>query len=323
MRNVILLGRRGFTLIELLVVIAIIGVLVSLLLPAVQQAREAARRSQCKNNLKQLGLAMHNYHDAHQVFPYSTVNRVDKEAIGGTVNTRQTWFHLILPYLDQANKYQQIATYFDNGRVSYLTVPNEIKETAVPGFWCPSDPTAPKIHTTSDRQGFAGNYLLCSGSTGMGETGKYPQLNGMFYHISRTRVRDVSDGLSQTIMASEMVQVGDQTVESGAGNVSCGISDGRARYWNGFYGGGIFTTIRPPNTPVGDVAYRCRGTTYAPCRQCAGTTIEAETHARSMHIGIANVLIADGSVASTSSSIDTSVFQAMGTRAGGEVVASF
>src|SRR5690606_35812635 len=94
---------RGFTLIELLVVIAIIAVLIALLLPAVQQAREAARRSQCRNNLKQLGIAMHNYHDVHRTFPYGF------REIGGTgaaeITRRDTWFQAILPFIDQANLY--------------------------------------------------------------------------------------------------------------------------------------------------------------------------------------------------------------------------
>ncbi len=97
------LRRSGFTLIELLVVIAIIAILIALLLPAVQQAREAARRTQCKNNMKQLGLAMHNYHDSMLVFPFATITRINGPAPApGTSNSRQNWFHMILPYVDQA-----------------------------------------------------------------------------------------------------------------------------------------------------------------------------------------------------------------------------
>ena len=99
---------RGFTLIELLVVIAIIAVLIALLLPAVQQAREAARRSQCKNNLKQLGLALHNYHDVHNTLPYGYWSR---EGTVGVTKNRDSWFQRILPFVDQValfNSYEKL-----------------------------------------------------------------------------------------------------------------------------------------------------------------------------------------------------------------------
>ncbi|MDA1165236.1 MAG: DUF1559 domain-containing protein, partial [Planctomycetota bacterium] len=93
-------ANRGFTLIELLVVIAIIAILVALLLPAVQQAREAARRSQCKNNLKQLGLALHNYHDTHQTFPFGTI--ATSLNIAATRPSNMSWMPMVLPFMDQA-----------------------------------------------------------------------------------------------------------------------------------------------------------------------------------------------------------------------------
>lgn len=98
------LRRTGFTLIELLVVIAIIAVLIALLLPAVQQAREAARRTQCRNNLKQLGLALHNYHDQHNVFPTGSAGSY---TTGGTVDRRSSWALSLLPFVDQANFYNK------------------------------------------------------------------------------------------------------------------------------------------------------------------------------------------------------------------------
>src|SRR5690606_20788824 len=99
-------SRRGFTLIELLVVIAIIAILIALLLPAVQQAREAARRTQCKNNLKQFGLALHNYHDAFDLFPYG-----HQQEIAGATKRRNCWFQSILPYIDQAPRYNTYASF--------------------------------------------------------------------------------------------------------------------------------------------------------------------------------------------------------------------
>lgn len=128
-----ILNRRGFTLIELLVVIAIIAILIALLLPAVQQAREAARRSQCKNNLKQLGLAIHNYHDVHNVFPMSSRS-----------NTRTngfSWIAMALPFLDQVPLYQKLdfnRTLVDTGG------PNnrQLIQTPLTALLCPTDPTA-------------------------------------------------------------------------------------------------------------------------------------------------------------------------------------
>jgi len=125
--------RKAFTLIELLVVIAIIAILIALLLPAVQQAREAARRTQCKNNLKQLGLAMHNYHDTHNVFPFAQNNCCS----GG-----HTWSEFILPYVEQAPLYGQI-----NFNISNHVVPNRdlFVNKSFPFQQCPSNPLAKNL----------------------------------------------------------------------------------------------------------------------------------------------------------------------------------
>ncbi len=124
--------RRAFTLIELLVVIAIIAVLIALLLPAVQQAREAARRSQCLNNMKQLGLAIHNYHDAHQIFPPGYTQESQSGVFQG-----HSGFYFILPYIDQANLH---ATFDSNHPINgKSTVPGMRAASVVPIFLCPSE----------------------------------------------------------------------------------------------------------------------------------------------------------------------------------------
>jgi len=134
--------RRGFTLIELLVVIAIIAILIALLLPAVQQAREAARRSTCKNNLKQIGLALHNYHDTHRVFPPGCISRSirsggqdvweDAASLTATGNQGTSWMLMILPYADQAPLYNQ-------WNFSTNVMGNRAQaENDIPGFYCPS-----------------------------------------------------------------------------------------------------------------------------------------------------------------------------------------
>jgi prepilin-type N-terminal cleavage/methylation domain-containing protein len=137
--------RRGFTLIELLVVIAIIGLLVGLLLPAVQQAREAARRTQCKNNLKQIGLALHNYHKAHGVFPPGLVQLWPRPAPPVPVRNHFAWGGFILPYLDQAPLYNQInfSLPLNDGDISITGVSSvgnsKVSSTVLSVYRCPTE----------------------------------------------------------------------------------------------------------------------------------------------------------------------------------------
>jgi prepilin-type N-terminal cleavage/methylation domain-containing protein len=133
-------ARRGFTLVELLVVIAIIGVLVALLLPAIQAAREAARRSSCGNNLKQLGLALQNYHDARKTFPYSVVCIPTSASMGGTSNVGPTWVTAILPFIEGGNV---ISTY--NKTAFWMDMPANVSfhGATLPFMICPSDAFAP------------------------------------------------------------------------------------------------------------------------------------------------------------------------------------
>ena len=196
-------SRRGFTLIELLVVIAIIAVLIALLLPAVQQAREAARRTQCKNNLKQLGLALHNYHDTFLVFPPGQF-----QPLGTNVNSstnRSCWMQRILPYIDQATLFNTFATNMSGPAGFASNWPGA--NTILPALMCPSDPSSPKNATASGlaNQGFSGNYSVCAGSTTFGVDGGGDKLNGMFFCYSRTSIRDTTDGTSNTLLAGEIL----------------------------------------------------------------------------------------------------------------------
>ncbi len=126
---------RGFTLIELLVVIAIIAILIALLLPAVQQAREAARRTQCKNNMRQIGLAFHNYHDTHQRFPQPSMIGLSVST-GLVMRSGSSWCTMLLPYIEQANVYAQ----YNSSMSPYDAANAAAVQTVIPGFMCPSVP---------------------------------------------------------------------------------------------------------------------------------------------------------------------------------------
>ncbi|MBR9800667.1 DUF1559 domain-containing protein [bacterium] len=226
------LNRRGFTLIELLVVIAIIAILVALLLPAVQQAREAARRSSCKNNLKQMGLALHNYHDVYGVFPPGYVLQ-DRDGSGNPVyngnGSSWGWGAYILPFMEQP-------ALFDALNIGDVTLSDAIiagsgftdeLETPISSYRCPSD-TAPETNDRlplrrADGTNFAtstSSYVanntshkwhsggrLQGYSTRQGGTWGGPGANhdptGLFWRDSNVRMRDITDGTSNTIALGE------------------------------------------------------------------------------------------------------------------------
>ena len=240
-------SRRGFTLIELLVVIAIIAILIALLLPAVQQARESARRTQCRNNMKQLGLAFWNYHDNHLTYP---VNFAWRSAPGlgaggpAIANTGHSWLTMSLPYIDQSPLYNQM-NHNDTIGAPPLTLsttnPNFVAaQMVIPAFLCPSDTGAPlgKLgnpgNNRSDWQPTnilwgVTNYKACAGSNwasgipawnpvsspkgrNAGSTDGLNRGNGILCSNQQnqnppTRVRDVSDGTSQTFAIGEALPV--------------------------------------------------------------------------------------------------------------------
>jgi prepilin-type N-terminal cleavage/methylation domain-containing protein len=200
--------RRGFTLIELLVVIAIIAVLIALLLPAVQAAREAARRVQCVNNLKQIGLALANYHDAIGSFPMSYAGR--RLFVDGSTDTAQGWGwgSLILPQMEQPSLYNAINMSLPVEAPQNLTV----VRTMIAGYLCPSDPTPGTTFPVDDGTGVVlanvspTSYAACVGNdaadstTGLNNDGIG---NGVLYRNSRIRMADILDGTSQTIVIGE------------------------------------------------------------------------------------------------------------------------
>ncbi|TWT57376.1 Type II secretion system protein G precursor [Thalassoglobus neptunius] len=224
-----LFRRRGFTLIELLVVIAVIAILIALLLPAVQQAREGARRTQCRNNLKQIGLALHNYHDIHQSFPFSsTGSKMNGSSCG---NGFYSWLSLILPQMDQTTVHGAInfnvgmmdtcdqAVPADYARLSISdTHPNaQAASTTIASFLCPSDPVRPS-ESMGTVGAAPGSYTANSGWPELttGPTGEHPPLqqqNGFIglmnpkfpqrWNKPRITFSSVTDGLSNTTAVSE------------------------------------------------------------------------------------------------------------------------
>lgn len=189
--------RRGaFTLVELLVVIAIIGVLIALLLPAVQAAREAARRAQCTNNLKQLALGMHNHHDVNRHFPQ---NRIGGSDYGWTAYQAWSATYRILPYIEQENLYNQ----FDRN-AGWSANRNGPMETRVDAFICPSAIPAPSSSQIS-WGGPGSNYGWCTGSSVKTVWGSASEHTGMIIHAEELKMADTTDGLSNTILASELL----------------------------------------------------------------------------------------------------------------------
>lgn len=210
--------HRGFTLIELLVVIAIIAILIALLLPAVQQAREAARRTQCKSNLKQIGLALHNYHDAHRVLPAGWIERRDYSFVDTASDNGFGWPAFLLPMIDQAPLHSLIdftePLYLEPDRDS-ATPGNQNNETLVatqviPLYQCPSD-VGPGQQNNIDANGNVSiatmatlDYVGCLGTTVVPDNGTYTGTGeGAFYRNSTRRFRDFRDGLSNTIVVGE------------------------------------------------------------------------------------------------------------------------
>ena len=307
-------SRSGFTLIELLVVIAIIAILIALLVPAVQKVREAAASLQCANNMKQVGLALHNYHDANKHFPpgqpqgfyygnwYSDPMVRDFD--------RSCWIGFILPYVDQTAMHTQLQAWLAAPPTYTCFAP--FATIHIPTLLCPSDPNSPKLGTVpGNSQGTHANIVVCLGSgyaTPNGSNGA--NLNGIFFGRSQIRITDISDGSSNTLMTSELLL----SPDVGSSH------DVRGRVWNSIHAGTEFSTIYPPNSTIGDntMGY-CNALHYAPC--ASQSVANAYALARSMHSGGGvNAGLADGTIRFVANSVAPSVWLAMGTRAGNEAV---
>lgn len=336
--------RAAFTLIELLVVIAIIAVLIALLLPAVQQAREAARRSTCKNNLKQIGLAMHNYHDALNQFP---MNYEATRFGANRTMTSSSWITNMLPYFDQAPLYNTIdftvnVTQGTNYNALNNTAAQAARVRIIPMLLCPSNPQQPLGQ-------FAGNYADNGPWHGNGRDFQaartdYVGSMGWVFTGWKDCGNDVpqggavptpwvtpdqmhngnADGLPR--VAGVFWWMGTANIAQIVDGTSNTIAVFECHHWN--------TSKKYPGevnkaaawfTPIGAIDTTFKPINFAP-EDIPGGNGGEDTRCSSMsstHVGGAHALLADGAVRFISENIDRNVYKSLSTRAGGEVVGEF
>ncbi|MDO4584948.1 MAG: DUF1559 domain-containing protein [Planctomycetia bacterium] len=310
--------KKGFTLVELLVVIAIIGMLVGLLLPAVQQAREAARRMQCSNHFKQWGLAMLNYETSMKKLPYGAMHgssadswcsrktKVNYPEAEQGAGQRATFVPLLWPYLEQTALFQQID-------LKTVNIESQAQREKIPLYTCPSDrPGSWKQSATSEGTRARGNYILCWGYGDHEHNpieGESQYYKAAFGNNRYTTLQEIRDGLSNTFFMSEVLLPQDDIYQ-----------DFRGDFMNDDCGCMNFMTVYTPNSGIDTMS--CVGDEHldypGPC-QTSSTTVYVS--ARSNHPGGVGALRGDGSVTFITDGISIDVWRAMGGIAEGAIVA--
>jgi prepilin-type N-terminal cleavage/methylation domain-containing protein/prepilin-type processing-associated H-X9-DG protein len=336
-------STKAFTLVELLVVIAIIGILIALLLPAVQAARESARRTRCLNNMKQLVLAAQNHHDAARRFPTGTYNFIDSTyytpAPYGSFkctdpypppaqtepqkNDRQCWMQDLLGYFEEIALFDALTKHEKSGLPAYDF---PLCGTPIAVLMCPSDINSPKVRTWNPgaglpissgypgqkSQGFSGNYVACASNRYFNGSGTMQRCdsakaNGIIFAISRVRIKDITDGTSHTAIFSELILSPDLK-----------DNDIRGRYYNPAHGGVFFTMENTPNS--GRDRFNFCSASPVPEAPCDYVGTQMHVAARSYHPGGVNMAFADGSAQFISNEIDIVTYRALGSRNGGEII---
>jgi prepilin-type N-terminal cleavage/methylation domain-containing protein/prepilin-type processing-associated H-X9-DG protein len=303
MNAVLVLRRRAFTLVELLVVIAILGILMAVLLPAVQRAREAANRSVCTGHLKQIGIALLNYHDAHRSFPPGYLSGVD--SAGDDLGPGWGWAAMLLPHIEQRPLFDRIQ--FDQPIEASSQM--AVRTSSIPAYLCPSDRAVPVwAAVTRDAAGnpvaaicdvASANYVGVFGVTEPGVDGE-----GVFFRNSAIALGDVTDGASVTLLVGE-----------------------RAHRWSDSTWVGAVTKAElfpPPDSPAVPFIENASG-------MVLGHSFEGPPNATGLecndfsseHADGANLVFCDGHVQFISSSMDKKLFRALSTRAGHESTGDF
>jgi prepilin-type N-terminal cleavage/methylation domain-containing protein len=316
--------RTGFTLIELLVVIAILGMLIALLMPAVQQAREAARRAQCRNNLRQLGLALHNYHDTAQAFPPGWVYDANRPAPSAPTNC-WGWSAFILPHLDQATLYSQLnlSVGFSGGldaAGNNSSLGNTgLEATVLNVFRCPSDVGSEEVLSGTGGPGLTMSY---------GGRSNYPGVNGgllfdflpltdhggVFGENSHRGLRDMTDGSSNCVVVGERAWI--DVAGSGVGPTAL---------WAGARSGNPGTeTANGVALTIGNCVVPLNSQPLGQHNPLGSGLADGSWHGfSSHHPGGAHFLLGDGSVRFISETVDYPTYVRLGTMADGTSVSDF
>ena len=342
--------RRAFTLIELLVVIAIIAVLIALLLPAVQQAREAARRTQCKNNLKQLGLACHNYHEAFNSFPYGVINEKQynpaSSGFTGYNGAGNSAFYALLPYFDQANLYNsfnQTLAVFNIGQT-----PGVLSGAKLTALLCPSDfpgGNDPQLFTTTATYAPQTQYygLTSYGLNGGSRSNYYSSAtnDGVFMQIGPyalhatgapagvcVSIALITDGTSNTILMGERYHV-DANFDSWTKTPPNCNSGSTIAQWSRWYpfntSNGLGDMMVGAFAPINYMIPWAYGSAGAPAN-CSAYYTYQDMRLQSIssgHAGGAQVVLCDGSVRFLSSSLSQTIVVDLCQRADGQVIGEF